>query len=141
MSLQHLKKKVLYVDKHQSFLQIDINTFGIKVSLKVIMSLLMGMIKHSQRTQSNKFAISLQYFKKEVRNRILLYADKHQSFYQLALSFLMEVARHAQSTQNMKLVIFLQYIRKKVSELLLCSILMQNIEIFRGGPVMFVMTC
>ena len=50
---------------------------GIKVSYKVIQSLLMGMIKYSQSTQSNKFAMSLQYLKKEV-------ANGHQSFYKLA---------------------------------------------------------
>ena len=76
-----------------------------------MLSLLMGKIKHSQSTQSNKFAISLQYLKKEVRNGVLfLHAHKHQSFYKLALSFLMEVARHVQGTQNRNLVIFLQYI-------------------------------
>ena len=53
---------------------------------------------------------------------IFLHADKHQSFYKLALQFLMEVARHIQSTQNRKLVIFLQYIKKKVLQLLLCSV-------------------
>ena len=31
---------------------------------------------------------------------------------------------------------FLQYLKKKVSQLLLCSIAMQNIQIFYGGPVM-----
>ena len=46
------------------------NTWGIKVSYKVILSLLMGMIKHSQSTQSNKVAISLQYLKKEVRGEV-----------------------------------------------------------------------
>ena len=35
-------------------------TLGIKVSYKVIL----GMIKHSQSTRSNKFAISLRYLKK-----------------------------------------------------------------------------
>ena len=102
MSLQYLKKEVrdkvnfLHADKHQSFLQVDFNTLGIKISLKVILSLLMSMIKHSQRTQSNMFAISLQYLKKEVRNGIhFLHACKHQSFYKLVLSFLMEVARHS----------------------------------------------
>ena len=76
MSLQYLKKEVrdevdfLHADKHQSFLQVDFNTLGIKVSYKVILSLLMGMIKHSQSTQSNKFAIFLQYLKKEVRNGV-----------------------------------------------------------------------
>ena len=64
MSLQYLEKEVrdhvnfLNPDKHQSFLQVDFNTLGIKVSYKVILSLLMVMIKHSQRTQSNNFAIS-----------------------------------------------------------------------------------
>ena len=88
MSLQYFKKEVraeidfLHIDKHQSFLQVDFNTSGIKVSYKVILSLLMGIIKHSQSTQNrtslqylnikvyqsitkyNKFAISLQYLKK-----------------------------------------------------------------------------
>ena len=32
----------------------------------------MGMIKHSQDTQSNKFAMSSQYLKKEVRNGVHL---------------------------------------------------------------------
>ena len=132
----------LHADKHQSFLQVDLNTLGIKVSWKVILSFLMGMIKHSQSTQSNKFAISLQYLKREVRDRVhFLHADKHQSFYKLALSLLMEVARDVQSTQNRKLLIFLQYLKKKVSHMLLCSIVMENIQIFFGGSVMFVVTC
>ena len=83
------------------------------------------MIKYSRSSQNNKFAVSLQYLKKEVRDEVnFLHADKHQNFYKLALSFLMEVARHVQSTQNRKLVKFLQYIKKKVMQLLLCSIVM-----------------
>ena len=69
----------LHADKHQSFLQVDFNTLGTKVSFKVILSLLTGMIKHSQSTQSNKFAIFLQYRKKEVRNGVhFWHANKHQ---------------------------------------------------------------
>ena len=84
-----------YADKHQSFLQVDFNTLVIKVSYKMILSLLMGMIKHSQSTQSNKFVISVQYPKKEVRNEIhFSHVDKHQSFYKLTLLFLMDVARN-----------------------------------------------
>ena len=62
MSLQYLKKEVRdevdfwQVDKHQSFRQIDLNTLGFKVAYKVILSLLLGMIKHSQSTQSNRVA-------------------------------------------------------------------------------------
>ena len=116
MSLKYLKKEVgdevdfLHADKHQSFLQVDFITLSIKIPYKVMLSLLIGMIKHSQSTQSNKFAISLQYLKKEVRNGVhFLRAVKHQSFYKLALSFLMKVARNVHSTQNRK---------KKVSQLL-----------------------
>ena len=66
------KKKVwdevdfLYADKHQDFVQVDFNILGIKVSYKVIISLLLGLIKLSQSTQSNKLAIPLQYLKEQV---------------------------------------------------------------------------
>ena len=66
MSSQYLKKEVkdevafLHADKHQSFLKISLNALGIKVSYKVILSLLMGMVKLSQITQNNKWAIYLQ---------------------------------------------------------------------------------
>ena len=104
----------LHVDKHQSFAKVYFNTLSIKVSNKVdILSLLMGRIKHhSHITQSNKFAISLQYLKKVVRNEGHWHADKRQSFYKLVLPFLMDVTRHVQITQNRKFVVFLQYIKK-----------------------------
>ena len=40
--------------------------------------------RHAQITQNNKFAISLQYLKKEVRDKVdFLHADKHESFLQI----------------------------------------------------------
>ena len=55
------------------------------------------MIKHSQITQGNEFAISLQHFKKEIRNGgHFWHADKRQSFCKLVLSFLVKVARHVE---------------------------------------------
>ena len=66
-----------------------------------------------------------------------MHADEHQSFYKLGLLFLMEVARYVQSTQNKMLVIFLQI----MLQLLLCSIVMRNIQIFDGGPAMLIVTC
>ena len=144
MSLQYLKKEVrdevdfLHVDKHQSFLQVDFNTLGIKDAYKVILSLLLGMIKHSQSTQSNKFAISLQYLKKEVRKGVnFLHADENQSFYKLKLLFLIEMARYVQSNPSRKLVMFLP----RVLQPSWCSVLMQNIQIFYGVPAMFIVTC
>ena len=61
MSLQYLKKQIgnevdfLHADKNQNFPQVDFNTLNIKVFYKVILSLLMGMIKNSQSTQSKNF--------------------------------------------------------------------------------------
>ena len=78
MSLQYLKKDVrdevdfLHVDKHQSFLQVDLNTLSIKILNKVILSLLIGMFKHSQSTQSIKLAITLQYLTNEVSHKAFL---------------------------------------------------------------------
>ena len=44
----------------------------------------MGMVKHSQSSQNSKFAMSLQYLKKEVRDEVdFLHVDKHQSFLQV----------------------------------------------------------
>ena len=76
MSLQYLKKEFrdkidfLHADKHRSFLQVNFNTLGSNVSYKMILSLLMSMIKHSQSTQYNKFSISLEHLKNEIRNRV-----------------------------------------------------------------------
>ena len=58
----------LHAGKHESLLQSD----------SVI---LMGMVRHSQSSQNSKFATSLQYLEKEVRDEIdFLHADKHQIF-------------------------------------------------------------
>ena len=81
-----MKLIFLHTDKHQSFLQVYFNTLGIRVSYKVILSILITLIKHSQSTQCSKFAISLQYLKKAVRNGVhLLQADKHQKFLQVGI--------------------------------------------------------
>ena len=87
MSLQYLKKEVLeevdflHADKHQHFLPVDFNILGIKVSYKVILSLLMPMIKHSKITKINEFAITLQYLRVDVRYGVhFLHGDKHHIF-------------------------------------------------------------
>ena len=126
MSLQYIKKEVkTEVDfLHAEFPKSYMNIWSIKVSYKVNITLLTGMITCFQMTQSNKFAISLQYLKKEVRNGDhFWHADKRQSFCKSVLSFLMEVARHVPNAQNRKLVTFLQLFRKNVATAL-CSIVM-----------------
>ena len=59
MSLQYLQKQVrdevafLHADKHPRFLQVYFKTLGVKVPYELILSVLLGMIKHSQSTQIN----------------------------------------------------------------------------------------
>ena len=94
----------------QSFLQVDFNTLPIKVSYKVILTLLIVTLKVLKK---KKVALSLQYHKIELGMAFIFsHTDKHQSSYKSALSFFMEVARHVQNTQK-KLVMFLQFIKKK----------------------------
>ena len=90
-----------------------------KVSYKLILGFLMGMVKHTQSSQSSKFAMSLKYIKKEVRDEVeFLHADKHQSFlqvdfntlgikvsYKMISSLLMDTIKHCQSTQSNKFAI------------------------------------
>ena len=83
MSLQYLKKDIRdevdfsHADKHQSFLPVNFKILGIEASYKVILSLLMDMINHSQSTQSNKFAISLQYLKKKLGMEFIFCMQKN----------------------------------------------------------------
>ena len=56
---------------------------------------------HAQSTQNNKFAISLQYLKKNVKDET---------------DFFMCVIRRAQIRQNNKFAISLQYLEKEVSD-------------------------
>ena len=126
----------------QSFIKDYFNTlWASKFSTRLILSLLMSMIKCFQITQSKKFAMSLQYLKKEVRNGDhFWHADKRQIFHNFLLFFLMEVSIHVQNTQNRKLVIFSQYIRKNIGTAL-WSIVIQKILIFYRDSITFDVTC
>ena len=44
-----------------------------------MLSIMASMASHAQNTQNNKFAKSLQYLKKEVRDEVYFYIDKCQS--------------------------------------------------------------
>ena len=69
-----MKLVFLNADKHESF----------ESFLQIDTMILIGMIKHSQSSQNSKFAMSLQYIKKEVRIMVdFLLADKHQSSVQV----------------------------------------------------------
>ena len=75
------------------------------------------MARHAQITQNNKFAISLQYLKKELSDEVdFLHADKHESLLQIDSMILMGMVKHSQSSQNSKVAMFLWYLKKEVKD-------------------------
>ena len=61
------------------------------------------MARHAPITQNNKFAISLQYCKKELSDEVdLFHTDKHESLLQIDSIILMGMVKHSQSSQNSK---------------------------------------
>ena len=54
----------------------------------------MGITRPAQIAQNNKLAKSLQYLKKDVRDKIVFWADEHHICKSI-LSFLMGVAKYA----------------------------------------------
>ena len=75
----------------------------------------MCVARHAQITQNNKFAIFLQYLKKEVSDEEaidFLHADKHESLLQIDTMILMGMIKHSQSSQNGKFAMSLQCLKK-----------------------------
>ena len=52
---------------------------SMKVSYRLIVWFLMGMVKHTQSSQNSKFAMSLQYLQKEVRYEVDFFAKRWTS--------------------------------------------------------------
>ena len=49
----------------------------------------MKMVKHSQSSQNSKFAVSLQYLRKEVKDEVnFLQANKHESLLNISFNIL-----------------------------------------------------
>ena len=86
----------------------------------------MGMVKSSQSFQNSKFAMSLQYLKKEFKAEVdflhaefpkfisTLWTSKFPFHQRLILSILMGMINCFQITQSNKCAISLQYLKKEV---------------------------
>ena len=82
-------------------LQVNIKDF-----FKLILSFSVCVAKHAEITQNNKFAISLQYLKKEASDEVdFLHADKHESFLQTDTMIFGGMVKDSQSSQNCKFAI------------------------------------
>ena len=72
----------------------------------------MFVARHGQITQNSKFAISLQYLKKEVRDEVdFLHADKHECFLEIDSMIFNDMVKHSRSSQNSKFPMSLQYLK------------------------------
>ena len=72
------------------------------------------MARHAQITQNNKFAISLQYRKKNVSDEVdFLHAEKYESLLQIGTMIFMGLVKHSQSPQNSKFVVSSNNISKR----------------------------
>ena len=72
------------------------------------------MTRHTQITQNNKFAISLQYLKKELSDEVD--ADKHESLLQIDSMILIVMVKPSQCSKNSKFTMSLQYLKKEVKD-------------------------
>ena len=74
--------------------------FGIQINMEVFYKLILSFYKHAQSTQNNKFAISLQYLKKDVSDEVdFLHVDKHKGLLQIDTMILMETGIPKRSFQ------------------------------------------
>ena len=85
--------------------------FGIHVNMEVFYKLILSfwacVTKQAQNTQNNKFAISLQYLKKDVSDEVdFLHAGKHKGLLQIDTMISMEIVKHSQNSQNSKFSTF-----------------------------------
>ena len=72
----------------------------------------MCVARHAQITQNNKFAISLQYLKKEVSDEVNFFA----CLLQIHTIILIGIVKHSQSFENSKFTMSLQYLKKEVRD-------------------------
>ena len=71
------------------------------------------MARYAQITQDNKFAISLQYLQKELRDEVdFLHVDNYESLLQIDTMIL--ILKHSERSQNSKFAMVLQYLKKQV---------------------------
>ena len=92
----------------------------VKRFFRLTLSFLMCVARHSQITQNKKFAISLQYLKREVNDKVdILHAGKHEILLQIDTMILIEMIKHFQSSQYSKFAISVQYLKKEAEDKLI----------------------
>ena len=84
---------------------------------KLLLSFYVCVARHPRITQNNKFAVSLQYLKKELSDEVdLLHAGEHENLLRIDGMILIEMVKHPKSSLNSKFVLSLQYLKKDVKD-------------------------
>ena len=84
---------------------------------KLIVLLWVCIVRQAHDTKNNKFVTSLQYFKKEVNDKVdFLHAGKHENVLEIDTITLMEMVKHFQSSQNSKFAMSLQSLKNEVRD-------------------------
>ena len=67
----------------------------VKRFFNVILSFLMCVARQAQITRNKTFAISVQYLKREVNDKVdFLHAGKHENLLQIDTMILLEIVKH-----------------------------------------------
>ena len=80
--------------------QVDFLFAAIRVSYKIVLLVLISMVRHAQSIQNNKYTISLEYFEKELKDKLYISCRKIniKVFNMLVVLFLLVMAKRTQST-------------------------------------------
>ena len=71
---------------------------NVKGFFKLLLSFYVCVTRHTQITQDSKFAVSLQYLKKELSDEVdLLHAGEHENLLRIDGMILIEMVKHPQS--------------------------------------------
>ena len=103
---------------------------NVKGFFKLLLSFYVCVTRHTQITQDSKFAVSLQYLKKELSDEVdFLHADKHESLLQIDSMILMGIVKHSQSSQNSMFTMSLCNISKNKLKMKLVFCMEINIKV------------
>ena len=103
---------------------------NVKGFFKLLLSFYVCVIRHTQITQDSKFAVSLQYLKKELSDEVdFLHADKHEILLQIDSMILMGIVKHSQSSQNSMFTMSLCNISKNKLKMKLVFCMEINIKV------------
>ena len=103
---------------------------NVKGFFKLLLSFYVCVTRYTQITQDSKFAVSLQYLKKELSDEVdFLHADKHESLLQIDSMILMGIVKHSQSSQNSMFTMSLCNISKNKLKMKLVFCMEINIKV------------